>query len=192
MSFCFTAKKYFLTYAQCAASKDDLLAFLRTRGGIDRYVIGQEQHEDGNPHLHCVVVFTRPLRSRVTTFLDLPYNDGIYHPHVQSLKTNLDVTRTRTYTKKDGDFIESDNWDDLSTASKRCWSDVLEAQNRDDFFAIAREVSPRDFVLQHDRLISYANRIWPIVKALYCTPPGTTFGVPAAVQDWATHYVRLF
>lgn len=191
MSYSFSAKKYFLTYSQCPAPKETLLEFLRTRRGIEKYIIGREPHADGGFHLHCVVIFEGALRSKKVDYLDLWWEDKKFHPNIQVCRTNLDVIKTRNYSMKDGDFIESDNWDDITPPEKRSWSEVVGASSREDMMNLAREISPRDYVLQHDRLISYANRMFPVTERVYATPSCfKPFQPPSILENWRTEYVK--
>lgn len=58
MPFRLNAKGLFLTYSQCATSREDALAnaqrLLNTDDNeIVTYIVAQEKHKDGNFHLHC-------------------------------------------------------------------------------------------------------------------------------------------
>lgn len=57
------------------------------------------------------------------------------------------------YAGKDGDFIETGVFQ--FKADKRKWAEVLSASNAEEALQIVREVSPRDYVLQHDKITSY-------------------------------------
>lgn len=50
-------KCFLLTYAQCPEDKSELYDFLLLKGNIERCIIGQEHHEDGNLHLHAYVEY---------------------------------------------------------------------------------------------------------------------------------------
>jgi hypothetical protein len=64
------AKGWFLTYPQCTMTKEVLLKHLDEKftGLIKEYVICQEHHQDGNPHLHAYVKFKNQKRIRSRSF----------------------------------------------------------------------------------------------------------------------------
>jgi len=96
----FNGKRFFLTYAQCPVSKEDMLSFLKSKGPVKYYVIGQEKHQDGNAHLHVCVEFSTIQRHPVR-WLDC---EG-HHPKKDDPRS---WGACKNYCKKDGDFIEED------------------------------------------------------------------------------------
>lgn len=50
-------KFFLLTYPHCDFAKIDLAEFLRSKGEIERLIIGQERHADGDWHLHAFVEY---------------------------------------------------------------------------------------------------------------------------------------
>lgn len=62
-------RQWFLTYSQSGdLTKEEVLDNLRVvgneRGGIEKYIVCKETHEDGNPHIHAYVKFGEPGLSR--------------------------------------------------------------------------------------------------------------------------------
>jgi len=96
----YNGRRFFLTYARCAESKESLLAFLEGKATIKTYVICSEKHEDGSPHLHACVEFCDVQRHAVT-WLDFAGK----HPNKQDPRRWAACCQ---YCKKDGDFIEDD------------------------------------------------------------------------------------
>jgi len=96
----YNGKRFFLTYPQCQASPEELLEFLRDKAQVASYVVAREQHQDGNYHLHACVEFVGK-QTHGTHWLDFIGK----HPNKQDPR-NWDACKT--YCKKDGDFITSE------------------------------------------------------------------------------------
>lgn len=97
-------KHFSLTYAQCILSTEDLLAGLKDRVKcvdrvISEYVICQEEHKDGNPHLHAYIVLDAAVRKQVgASFLDV---HG-HHPNIQETRSSRKWVE---YIVKGGKYI---------------------------------------------------------------------------------------
>lgn len=101
-----SAKKgWFCTWPKCPVSKEDALTILNTNGlpEIEEYVIAEEKHEDGSPHLHAFLKFKKRVRfNQVKDKLDLLE----YHGNYQGARNWVAVEK---YCKKDGDYISNIN-----------------------------------------------------------------------------------
>ena len=103
------AKGWFLTYPQCPCPKEDCLADLRDglmekrKLTIEEYVIAEEKHESGDPHLHAFIKLDKRIRFNKTLF-DIIYEGKTYHGHYEVAKSWRAVER---YCKKEGDFISN-------------------------------------------------------------------------------------
>ena len=74
------AKTFFLTYSQCPVEKEIMRRHLENLGRITKLAIGQEHHQDGNLHLHCLVQYSKKINVRSPEFFD--YEE--YHPSIES------------------------------------------------------------------------------------------------------------
>lgn len=92
--------QWFLTYPQCSASKEELLEHLTSLDTIVHYVIAQEEHKDGNHHLHAYVKFVDGVTRKTFLLFDFDAFHGSYQP-VRSPKAVIN------YCQKDGNFISS-------------------------------------------------------------------------------------
>ncbi len=65
-------KKFFLTYPQCATTKETALERIRAKwpGDIKWCVVSSELHADGQPHLHVALWLVRNFESRASSCLD--------------------------------------------------------------------------------------------------------------------------
>lgn len=111
-TFRITAKSFFLTYPQCNEEREALKTLLDTKGKLVYYLIGREQHEDGNFHLHALATFEKKLNIKRTTFFDL---NG-HHPNIQVAKN---IPALKNYITKEDESpltnqIETDNLYDLA------------------------------------------------------------------------------
>lgn len=96
--FRLNAKKVFLTYPKCKLTKEELLDKLPNKESIEQYYIARELHEDGEPHLHAILVYNYKLNIKSEKHFDI----GDYHPNIQSVKK---LDNAISYVCKDGDFI---------------------------------------------------------------------------------------
>lgn len=105
------AKGWFLTYPQCDIPKEAALKMLekdlwqKYDLKIEEYVIAEEKHQDGNPHLHAFIKLNKRVRFKADRF-DLNEWGKIFHGNYQIAKSWHAVEQ---YCKKDGDFISSFN-----------------------------------------------------------------------------------
>lgn len=101
----YNGKRFFLTYPRCDSTPHELVAFLAEKGAVKRYVVSREKHKDGTPHLHACVEYVSTQRQPVD-WLDFRGK----HPNKQDPRKWIACI---TYVKKDGDFIESEEVEDL-------------------------------------------------------------------------------
>jgi len=98
-------KKFFLTFPKCSASVDQVLAQCATLPQLSWAVVATEQHKDGSPHLHVVLVYSE--KQRLKGLPGLAVFDGLVsqHGNYKTIKNSkLDLLRTLQYVKKDGNF----------------------------------------------------------------------------------------
>lgn len=112
------AKGWFLTYPQCPCPKEDCLADLRDSLAlqdlaIDEYLICEEKHKDGNPHLHAFIKLDKRVRFKSSRF-DIIYEGKTYHGEYEIAKS---WNAVKKYITKDGNYIS--NFDPESAAKKQ-------------------------------------------------------------------------
>lgn len=93
------AKGWFCTWPQCPLLKEEALQILDKRLLIDEYVICEEKHKDGSPHLHAFI----KLRDRKHFRADLFDLDN-YHGEYQQAKSFRAVCK---YVMKDKNYISN-------------------------------------------------------------------------------------
>lgn len=98
-AFKFDSASAFLTYPQCDLEHVAIIDHLRTVGDIAWARVCSELHEDGSPHRHVVVKFTRRVQSRNSRLFDINGK----HPNIQSVRS---IKRALDYVSKDGEFSD--------------------------------------------------------------------------------------
>ena len=96
-------KGWFLTYPKCPITKEDALTILETNGlpKIVEYVICEEKHEDGSPHLHA---FIKLEKKRTFSSVSKKFDLLEYHGHYEPAKSWKAVA---AYCKKEGNYISN-------------------------------------------------------------------------------------
>lgn len=96
--FRISAKNFSLTYPQCNLSKEILFNHLQQMLP-SHLLVSEELHEDGSPHLHASISFSKRKNVKSPTFFDCQS----HHCNIQATK-NTD--QWIAYCKKDGVFLE--------------------------------------------------------------------------------------
>lgn len=179
-------KSVFLTYPQCDISKEDAkiqLLALSFPVTIDNWIIAEEQHQDGSPHLHIVITFIQPFNNRNERFYDLSKDLRIYHPNIQSCRN---VRQSVQYCKKDGNFIEDHDW---SITDKPTWAEALKQPTIQEYYSYIQENFPRDYVLNLQRIQYTGEHHYKASIPTYQPDPDYSYNVPASIQEWVNSYV---
>lgn len=94
----------FLTYAQCPVELDSLLKHIEKivdEWGLKNYIIAQENHKDGNKHIHAYLLLNRkPNKENAERMFD--YLE--YHPKVETCRSYKNVIK---YVTKEGNYISN-------------------------------------------------------------------------------------
>ena len=99
----YAAKGWFCTWPHCPLKKEEVLDMLSDRYRLDKYVIAEEKHADGQPHLHAFLKLFARKKFNAAMF-DL----GEYHGNYQPAKSWRCVEQ---YCKKDGNYITNEDID---------------------------------------------------------------------------------
>lgn len=93
------AKAFALTFPQCNLDKQVLADALGKIGNPIKVCVSMEKHEDGSPHLHAYLIYTRKLNIKDPKHFDVL----TFHCNVQAVKDRDDWLK---YIKKDGNWCE--------------------------------------------------------------------------------------
>lgn len=185
MTFRLQAKNFFLTYPKCPITKQEcsesLKKILEPETPFTYLLISQELHQSGDRHLHVLICLGKKLHVRNAKFFDISVGTKVYHSNTQSARHIEDVQK---YLKKDD--LEPLEEGTLPTR-KRNWTDVLEANDKTTFLQLVKQTAPRDYVLNWDRLQTFAEANYALQPPPY-QPCYTAFpNTPDNLQAWTTN-----
>lgn len=170
-------KSYFLTYARCPLSMETVRDALLHRGA-KWFIVAEEPHKDGYPHIHAYIEFERKKRVRSSDYFDI----GGYHPNIEKPKSNINVQK---YTTKGGKYIANMQ----IVSGHRTYGEIISSCNsKDEFLVQVEKEKPRDLVLNLERLQFFANWKWGGQRELY-TSPFQTWVVPQELGEWVDQNV---
>lgn len=122
------AKGWFLTYPRCPLAKEDVLNLLNQTGVIKEYVVCEELHKDGAPHLHAFIKYNKKTDWKKDKW-DLPGYHGSYEVAKSWIKCEK-------YCKKDGNYISNI---DVQSAKAKKGKSNKELLNMDPVEAVEQE-----------------------------------------------------
>lgn len=141
----YNGKRFFLTYPQCDASKDDLFTFLTSRADVQYVCVARERHETGEPHLHACVEYASHQRHDVRW---LDFNGK--HPNKQDPRN---WNACKQYTKKGNDFVETNF--DIDEFKPKLLEKVQDFNAQEDWF---------QYCVEHKVQFQFASWFWNRAK----------------------------
>ncbi len=98
-------QKYFITFPKSTVSKLAFLNILKELH-LDYYIICEEKHQDGTPHLHVLTWFhTKKTKATLLKYLRRKFPDDYKRIHLSSIRN---LPAAIDYCKKeDEDYLES-------------------------------------------------------------------------------------
>ena len=104
-NFQFKSKSVFLTYPQCDYPLKDFRDNIEKYFGnnLEKGVVSQEKHKDGNYHLHAAICLHQPVRSRDPKLFD-KLVDPAKHPNIAGRFTG-GMLKAFDYVMKEGNFL---------------------------------------------------------------------------------------
>ena len=126
-------KGWFLTYPHCPITKEEALESLRDRLHnqgitIEKYIICEEKHKDGDPHLHAFLNIDHKVRCKGDRF-DLEYFEKKKHGEYQPAKSWKAVMKYIIKESKKGPKNYISNFDvDAALAKKNSKIGVAELE----------------------------------------------------------------
>lgn len=179
-AFRLQSQRLFLTYPRFEGdfTKEDILDHLRELLNdhqppyvIQKYIVADEQHEDGGRHVHVFLELNQRCSISSPNFLDVFGNHGNY----QTCRSPKAVAE---YCTKEGDFIS----DFFKT--KKGWGDVLGAENKEEFYRLAAEVDPRGFVYNQRQIDYFADKRFGVRSQFSPAYQLNTFRVDQQINEW--------
>lgn len=199
MSFRISTKNFFITYPQCAMTKQDFVQHWKTNWlnkTYDYVCISRELHADGHPHYHVFVQFKNRLDVKRQDYFDI----GTFHPNIQAAKSDKPAS---DYVKKDGDF-----WEDgtlIPFAGERgrkrkedineeCWELLQVSATKQEFLDNVKRHCTRDAIMNWRNIEYFAAKHYHQEEPEYVpTFANETFtNVPQICLDWYNDNVVNF
>lgn len=100
----FQGKNFGLTYSQAnGLLLSTLVERIKKEKNLHYYCVSTEKHQDGGIHYHVHLAYSRRKDIKSQTYFDIDSK----HPSIEVIQH---PTSWNQYCKKDGDFIESDEF----------------------------------------------------------------------------------
>jgi hypothetical protein len=181
MAFRINSHAFFLTYPRCLLEPITLGKHLETLATPKYCLVARELHQDGESHLHALVIYTEKKNVRRADFFD---HQG-YHPNIVAPR---DRPATVTYIRKenptDDDLYE--NGDFLATVDKEnAWRAAVDATTAVEVHRIISAAHPKEYLLHHDKVEYFANKKQRTL-ADYTPNIDDVFVLPDAIQQYLT------
>jgi len=180
--FYINSRYVLLTYAQSGdLSEWAVLDHISALGA--ECIIGREDHADEGTHLHVFCDFGRKYQSRRSGVFDV---DG-RHPNIVSSRGRAEFGYD--YAIKDGNVVAGGlarpGSGGLPQTSNK-WSQIVGAEDREEFLRLVRELDPKSFVLRHQEILGYADRYYAEDREPYVGPDDVMFdlGMVPDLAGW--------
>lgn len=181
MPFRFNARHVFLTYPQCNLDTEVVRDELLRLDNPKWIRVAREQHADGHFHIHAVMGFNAKKSIRSERHWDL---QG-FHPNIVSPNC---VLGTLGYVAKDGNYIDHGP---IPNGPKRGWEDAVACETQNEFWDVVKEVSPKDYVINHERLEYYANKRYKAQIRPYVSRfPASDKELPRELDTWVSESLQ--
>lgn len=168
-----SGRHFFLTYAQCPITLDDIRKHLNTKVDMIEYVIAQEPHKDGNPHLHCYFKVRKRKTIHNSHYFDVSVGDNLYQPDIQVCRNHYAVIN---YCQKEGQYIST-----LGNFSSVYDRSLAMAKNGDIDEAM-KQLPSRDIVMKgNDIRNNLQSLLPPNQENLFEL---SDFIIPEGIQKW--------
>lgn len=115
-SFRLNTCQFFLTYPRCSLTPEEVYDCIMEKVTdknhvIMEYIVAQELHEDGYPHVHAYIKLDVALQIRNEKFFDI----DDFHPNIQGCRSNIDVIK---YVTKGDTYISNQSKEVLLAQNK--------------------------------------------------------------------------
>lgn len=101
-AFRINSQQIFLTYPQCPLTPQEVLDSISKEEELEYYIVAQEQHKDGNKHIHAYLLFKKKLNIKNEKKFDIKLEGKTYHPNMQGVRSWKNVIK---YVTKDGNYV---------------------------------------------------------------------------------------
>lgn len=180
--FRINAKAFILTYPRCTLDKQAVLRWVQREHDVLGCRVAREDHQDGTPHIHVVFHLSKNFDSRRPDCFDI---EG-FHPNIQATRC---LPAAYDYLRKEGDYIDYGRIPAIEVDIQ--WSDIIDASSKEEALSLAKRKSPRDFVLNYDKLLSFCEQRFP-AKGQEYEPKFHEFAPPPReLADWCDQRLNV-
>ncbi|ADQ52686.1 C1 [Chickpea chlorosis virus-A] len=169
-NFRLQTKYVFLTYPHCSSTATSLRDFLwekLSRFAIFFIAVATELHQDGTPHLHCLLQLDKRGDIRDPSFFDFEGN----HPNIQPAKNSEQVL---DYISKDGNVITRGDFRKHKvspTKHDERWRTIIQtATTKEEYLRMIRDQFPHEWATKLQWLEYSANKLFPDIEPPYENP----------------------
>jgi hypothetical protein len=104
-----------------------------------------------------------------------------YHPNIEAIRTT--PHKAAEYAEKDGDVFFRQGTPPSSGSGPDKWKTIMDQPTRDEFFAKAKELAPRETLLHWNSLKAFADDHYTKQHKQY-EDPGIPFNIPNELSEW--------
>ncbi|ADQ52697.1 C1 [Chickpea redleaf virus] len=191
-NFRFQSKYVFLTYPHCNSNPEALRDYLwekLTRFIIFFIAVASEVHQDGSPHLHCLIQLTNKPNISDASFFDFEGN----HPNIQPARNSEQVL---DYISKDGNIITKGEFKKhrvSPTKHDERWRTIINtATSKEHYLGMIRDQFPHEWASKLQWFEYSANKLFPDVEPPYQSPfPEASLQCHEEIQDWLNRDLYL-
>lgn len=182
MAFRASGKAFFITYPQCPLTPKLIAQHIKNLHLTDYIIATREQHEDGRPHIHVFAIFVDKQNIKRQNHFDIQD----YHPNVQTARDRKAIKEYILKTEPQGEDIFEFGEFILDVREKKAsaWKQALEATTEEDCLRLIAEASPRDYIIQNDRIRTFSRT--KRAKLSEYSSEFQNFSVPDALQNYIT------
>lgn len=182
--FRFNARNAFLTYPRSGLTDPkDLGQHLLQLRPISYINVVRERHADGGYHIHALIQFVDKCNTTDVRFFDY---DG-HHPNIVAPRdcsaTNLYIEKDLSDANRQSEQFQQGALRQLAGKSGELWLQALESTTEAECLALCAKASPRDYILQHDRILEYARKKRCVLNE-YIQDQNYQFTLPDDLQTW--------
>lgn len=155
LTFRISAKRVFLTYAQCdELTKEEIYFTLAETYNIRKFMLGEETHQDGGRHIHAFLEFINKIDSKNVNCFDINTGTKQFHPNIKG------VPRGKDHEERVLNYIQKEDLCPLTNiANKLTWGEIKDqAVNAEEYLKMVEKHYPEKCANNWDRLKSYAEQ----------------------------------
>lgn len=152
--FRFAAISLFATFPQCHCSKEQALEniLMKWEDQIEYAVVAEEQHQDGSPHLHCLIRFLQRVNYSSAEFADFI---GGSHGNYQAARN---IPATLRYVTKGGNYVvhgAAPPITPLAKSKNSVFNEIAEKLNTGATLASIKMEYPGAYLIHYSKIQTY-------------------------------------